>query len=148
MKPLYEEDIAAWALDQSDALRTGTWEDLDITHLLKELEALRDRYLSELENRLRTLLEHLLKLAYAPPHIRHDNQRVWRLTCTESRRRLWRRLLRTPSLEPDLRGMLEGAYDDARLEVLQRLEDLDDDALPETCPWTLDEVRRDGFFPI
>jgi hypothetical protein len=108
----------------------------------------KERYVSELENRLRQLLEHLVKLAYAEPHIRRENQRLWIQTCAEQRRRIARRLHRTPSLRPVFPTLLTDAYDDARLEVLQRLEMAEDEQLPETCPWTLDEVCREGYYPL
>jgi hypothetical protein len=101
-----------------------------------------------MENRLRQLLLHLLKLIVASPSVRRDNERLWTLTCTEQRRQITRRLARTPSLRPLLPRLLADAYDDARLEALQVFRDLDDDAITEVCPWTLDEVRRDGFFPV
>jgi len=148
MSTLYEDDIVAWSEAQEEALRAGAWEALDITNLLAELEALRDKYRIELENRLRTLLEHLLKLAYAPPHVRRDNRRLWALTCTESRHRITRRLAHTRRLARELPGMLPDIYEDARLEVLQRLEEFDDDALPATCPWSLEDVRREDYFPV
>jgi hypothetical protein len=148
MDPLYDTDPAAWCDAQVDALRARNWDVLDLEHLIEELEMVKERYVSELENRLRQLLEHLLKLAYAEAAIRRDNARGWQQTCTEQRRRLARRLARTPSLRPGFPTLLADAYDDARLEVLQKLELMEDEQLPATCPWTLEEVMREGYVPV
>ena len=44
---LYDTDIVAWSDAQAEALRAHDWDALDITRLIEELEAVKERYVSD-----------------------------------------------------------------------------------------------------
>jgi hypothetical protein len=61
---LYDNDYANWTARTADRLRQGRFADLDIEHLLEELDDLGKIQRHELVNRRRVLLSHLLKWQY------------------------------------------------------------------------------------
>ncbi len=61
---LYERDILLWSEDTVAKLKARDFENLDIDHLIEEIEALGISQKKELISRLIVLLEHLLKRLY------------------------------------------------------------------------------------
>lgn len=62
----YETDFHSWALQQAEILQAKTFDKLDVSHLIEELQAMSARERWELISRLRVLLMHLLKWQYQP----------------------------------------------------------------------------------
>lgn len=62
LRRLYDTDYAAWSARTAELLRQRRFADLDIDHLVEELEDIGQRH--ELVNRLRVLLARLLKWQY------------------------------------------------------------------------------------
>ena len=63
---LYETDFYAWAKTQADLLRAGRYADLDLEHLIEEIDDLGEALRRSVRSRIRTIIEHLLKLEHAP----------------------------------------------------------------------------------
>jgi hypothetical protein len=61
---LYDRDLNLWLEAAIAQLKAGDFHNLDVENLVEELEGLAGRDRRELENRLTTLLEHLLKRCY------------------------------------------------------------------------------------
>jgi hypothetical protein len=143
-RPDYETDFAVWAEHQALMIQLGMWEELDQEHLVEELEALSRSEHGELESRLEVLITHLLKWQFdaASQHPR----RLWRATIREQRHRLTRLCQRSPSLRPTLPAVLHQNYPHARLMALDET-DVPASTLPETCPWTLQQILDDNFLP-
>ncbi|WP_017302721.1 DUF29 domain-containing protein [Spirulina subsalsa] len=71
---LYEQDYYSWAFNQANLLREGRFEQLDVAHLVEELEDLGNRHYDQLETRLMQLMAHLLnKKSDALPHARWES---------------------------------------------------------------------------
>jgi len=138
----YDTDIVAWADEQARLLRTGAFALLDLEHLAEEIEDVGKSERRELKNRMAVLLAHLVKWQYQP--VRRGNS--WRRTIRIQRRSVIRCLAETPSLKPDLQDprWWEQVWDDAISNVLK---DVDLDELPETCPWSMDLILDDAFWP-
>jgi len=142
--PGYNTDFAAWAEYQASMIKIGMWEEVDSINLMEELEALSRSEHSELESRLEVLITHLLKWQFDSAS--HDPRRLWRATIREQRHRLTRLLHRSPSLRPTLPHVLDQNYPHARLMALDETG-LPDTILPETCPWTVEQILADDFWP-
>lgn len=69
LSQLYEEDYSAWSRQNADLLQTGRFSELDITHLVAELNDMSKSDQDELESRLVVLLAHLLQMAIPIPTI-------------------------------------------------------------------------------
>jgi hypothetical protein len=143
-RPDYETDFAVWAEHQALMIQLGMWEELDQEHLVEELEALSRSEHGELESRLEVLITHLLKWQFDAASQRP--RRLWRATIREQRHRLTRLCQRSPSLRPTLPAVLHQNYPHARLMALDET-DVPASTLPETCPWTLQQILDDNFLP-
>jgi Domain of unknown function DUF29 len=141
------EDFYSWLLDQASALRKRRWNSLDCEHLAEELEAMAVAERRELLKRLTTLLSHLLKLRYQP-RLRSRRRRM--LTVVHSRTQIRQLLEDSPGLKGQLEQLVPKAYSDARRETGIELGHLHNewiDLFPEECPWSLDQLQDDDFYP-
>jgi hypothetical protein len=138
----YEEDVAAWSLEQADFIRAGRFELLDILNIAEVVEDVNASHGIELEHRMAILLMHLIKWHYQPE--RRGNS--WKWTIKEQRKKVLRRLKKTPSLKPELADpeWLEGVWADA---VVDAIKETGMDVFPEDCPWTIDDVLTEGWLP-
>ena len=135
---LYEGDFAAWAEAQAEALRAGRLDALDLPHLAEEIGDLSNRERDAIESHLETLVMHLLKWRYQPDR----RSRSWEATIKVARRNIAKLLRRSPSLRRNLAASLNEIYPNARIRA-GAVTGLADDAFPEACPFTLDQVIGD-----
>ena len=140
----YEIDFAAWAKHQADMVRLGNWEKIDQDNLAEELEALSRSEHDALESRLEVLMTHLLKWQFDTAS--QDPRRLWWLTIREQRRRLTRLLHRSPSLRPTLPEVINESYPHVRIMAIGETG-LHETIFPVLCPWTVEQVLDDDFWP-
>lgn len=95
-KSLYESDFLLWTQETVAKIRAKDFDHIDFENLIEEIEALGRSEKQELENRLETLLAHLLKRIYVDMP---DCFNGWENTIREQRRRIILRLKNTPSLK-------------------------------------------------
>src|SRR5262245_41185278 len=65
-RQLYGQDLYAWAKAQADLLRAGRYADLDLKHLIEEVDDLGESLKRSVRSRIRTIIERLVKLEYSP----------------------------------------------------------------------------------
>ena len=139
---LYEQDVYAWSRAQAELLRTGRLNELDLEHLILEIEDVGASLYREVRSRLRTTMEHLLKLEHSPAAPPRGG---WERTIRAQRADLAEDL--TPALRPRLARNLGRFYEVARLEAESALraagEHAAADALPKSCPYSLDQLTGD-----
>ena len=143
---LYERDYYAWVQDQVDALRQRRIEDVDWENVAEEIDDLGKSERYSVESQMVRALEHLLKLQHTGATIRRNNARGWQLTIKDARLVLRKLLEQNPSLRPQLAEMLQFAHQRARLAALRKAR-LPDHAIPESCPWGIEQVMDDNFLP-
>ena len=143
---LYEHDYYAWVRKQVRALREHRVDEIDWVNVAEEIEDLGKSEKRSIESRIARIIEHFLKLAYAPAHMKSLNQRGWELSIREARRQIRRRLSESPSLRRKIREVFPHGYEGGRNAALSALN-LPDSALSETSPWTLEQVLGDSFLP-
>ena len=141
-KPLYEQDFYAWSKAQADLLRAGRFSDLDLEHLIEEVDDLGEALYRSACSRVRTIIEHLLKLQFSPAA---GPRPGWIETLYTQRSDLEGEL--TQSLRPRVEGALPRLYTQARRNTARSLEAYGEraaaDALPATCPYMLDQITGD-----
>jgi Domain of unknown function DUF29 len=141
-KDLYEQDFYVWARDQAALLRAGRFDALDLEHLIEEVEDLAGSMKSAVRSRATTVMEHLHKLQHSPAQ---SPRLAWRQTIRTQRTRLLNDL--TPTLQRHLAEQLPDLYARARHDAEGSLRDHGEndaaDALPEACPYTLDQITGD-----
>ena len=141
---LYETDFYAWTQHQAALLRRNKWGEIDAANLAEEVESLGRRDRRELGSRLRVLLVHLLKWRYQPE--RQQESHSWSDTILEQREQIADLLADSPSLRPQLSNLLPLQYMRARRRAL-REAGLAEAILPQECPWTIERVLDETFWP-
>lgn len=136
----YDKDFAAWAEEQARLLREGDVAALDLDHLAEEIESLGNSERNALFSRSKILLQHLLKWRFQPER----QSRSWFLSIKVQRRDIARLLKQSPSLRPTLPEVVTEAYPDAREDAL---EETGLYRLPDTCPWSVEQVMSSDFLP-
>lgn len=116
----YDHDPHAWALEQARLLRAGRFDEMDIENIAEEIDRVGGSIRSELETRLATLIEHLLKLA-APTS--PGSRLGWRNTVRRSRVGIRKTLRANPSLRRDFASMLADAHGETARFTADVLED-------------------------
>ena len=138
----YDQDIVAWAHEQALLLRSGQLSAIDAEHLAQEIEAVSASERRELRNRLKVLLQHLLKWQYQPER----RTRSWLATMLEQRDSIEDVLKTSPSLQISFADDLKSGYSSA---VRYAGEETGKDArtFPRTCPYSSNNVLLDGWLP-
>ena len=138
----YEQDFYSWTQEQAALLRAGRLNDLDIVNLIEEVETMGRSEKRELESRLTVLLLHLLKWRYQ--EVRRG--RSWELTIVEQRLRFVETLEENPGLKSKLDEILTKAYKFAVIQASRETK-ISQNVFPEQCPWLLDQITDDNFYP-
>jgi hypothetical protein len=139
---LYEQDFYAWTQAQAALLEARQFDTLDLAHLIEELLDVGSSQYLAVSSAVYQILVHLLKWQ----HQQAKRSRSWRTSLLEHRTRIPRRLRRSPSLRGDIPQMLLEEYPAAcRKTSLQT--DLPLPTFPEACPWTVEQVLDQDFFP-
>jgi hypothetical protein len=139
---LYERDFYAWTLEQAAKLRAGRLSELDIEHLIEEMESMGATERREVIGRLTVLLAHLLKWQFQPSH----RGRSWQLTIAIQRRDVEQVLKQNPSLRGRLGEFFGDAYASAVLKAAKETR-LSVKRFPEAPPFTVEQALDDGFWP-
>ncbi|EAO8183342.1 DUF29 domain-containing protein [Salmonella enterica] len=142
MNTRYETDFYGWTQEQASLLRSGQLSELDTQNLLEEIEAMGTSAENELESRLEVLFIHLLKWKFQSER----QGRSWKLTIEEQRRKIERRLKKSPSLKHKLPDILEDAYGDAVIGA-ERETNIRRNVFPDNCPWTFEQLMNPDFYP-
>lgn len=103
---LYDRDFLLWTEDTVAKLRLGDFQELDLEHVIEEIESLGISQKKELLSRLTTLLEYILKHLYIPMP---NDYNGWERTIREQRRGIRVLLDQMPSL----RNFWDGFFDKA-----------------------------------
>jgi hypothetical protein len=98
---LYEQDFYAWTKAQAGLLRAGRYADLDLEHLIEEVDDLGESLKRSVRSRIRTIMEHFLKLEHFPAQ---DPRGGWYDTVLAQRSDL------VDELTPSIRGEVEQAF--------------------------------------
>ena len=140
---LYDTDFYAWTLRQAELLKHEDFAEIDLQNLIEEIEGMARSDRRALENRLRVLLVHLLKLSCMPDG---NPSRGWRATVTEQRMRISRILSQNPSMTTLLPGAMSDVYAEARIKAGGEPEMANAD-FPVHCPWTPDQILNLEWLP-
>lgn len=131
----YEDDLYSWVKEQMALLRSGRLDEIDALNIAEELSDVGNEQLDKLESAIAVLTLHLLKWEYQPER----RSRSWQLSVREQRRRIHRVLKKNPGLKPMISEAIQEGYADGRDRALDETG-LPDEALPEICPYTFDEM--------
>ncbi|HFD33232.1 MAG TPA: DUF29 domain-containing protein [Gammaproteobacteria bacterium] len=138
----YEGDLYTWSLEQAALLRERKFDQIDLEHIIEEIEDMSKSERRALQSFLETLLMHLLKWQYQPAY----QGRSWKFTIIEQRKRIESHLQENPGLKGKLVELTEKAYSYA-LTGAVRETGLDVNVFPQECPWEYEQFISDNFWP-
>jgi len=140
---LYETDYQQWIETTLQHLRNENFNQVDLEHLIEEIEAMGKSDQRELQNRLIILLMHLLKWKY-----QSENQsNSWLATIDEQRRQISFIFEDSPSLEKHyLATVFDKCYQMSRKSASKETK-LPIGEFPENCPFTQSEIFDFDFYP-
>jgi len=138
----YDEDFYAWTVEQARLLRSGELSAIDAANIAEEIESMGRSDRRELRSRLVILMMHLLKWRHQPG----ARSRSWAATIDEQRLQIEDVLAESPSLRPMVPAMSSAAYPTSRARAIAETG-LAEEAFPEACPFTPDEVLSRTFLP-
>jgi hypothetical protein len=136
----YADDFYTWTQEQGARLRAGDFSALDLANLAEEIESLGRSEFSGLVGAWRVILLHMLKFDYQPD----KKTRSWAISIAAQRGEAADVLTDNPGLKHRLQEALERAYRGARLGASKETR-LPLRCFPETCPYTLEEIRSRPF---
>ena len=146
--PRYEDDFYAWTQYQAEVLRSLHVSDnrFDREHVAEEIEDLGKSERDAVRSQIRRIIEHFLKLTYS----RAEQPRFgWMETIDDARETLSDKLSAT--LGRDAEASLENLYTVGRRRAARALIRHDEAEtaarLPSACPWSLDEICREDWYP-
>jgi hypothetical protein len=139
---LYDKDYAAWLEQQANLLKTGCLAEMDIEHLVEELELEMGNERREIYTRLRVLIGHLLKWKFQPEQRSGSRGGTIRV----QRQDLQKLLKVSPSLERFMEPEAIEAYADA-VELASYETKIPEAHLPAECPFTIKNILDKDYWP-
>jgi len=139
---LYDRDFCLWAEEMAKLLREGKFTEIDLEHLIEEVEDMSGSQKRALLSNLRVLLMHLLKYKYQP----EKRSKSWRSTIIEHRIRLEEAFEESPSLKEYFPEIFDKAYQKAKKQAAQETE-LPLNTFPDESPFTPEQTLDEDFLP-
>ena len=142
MASTYASDVFAWANEQAALLRSGNLSAIDIEHIAEEIEDVGKSEQRELANHMVVLLAHLLK--WDCQKARRGS--IWQRTIVGQRKEIAYELRHAPSLKVFFQDTewLDLVW---TRSVISASNETGLDDFPETCPWTMQQVLSNDFWP-
>jgi len=137
----YETDFYYWALHNAQLLKEGKFSELDVEHLIEELEDMGNNR-QELASRFMVLIGHLLKWEHQPNH----RSSSWEGSINEQRLQINWLIQDKPSLKPNLLPAVTKAYPQA-VKLAAKDTKLPQTQFPQECPYTLEQLLDEDFYP-
>jgi hypothetical protein len=145
--PRYEDDFFAWTQHQAMVLRSMAVADnrFDRENVAEEIESLGRSERDAVRSQIRRIIAVFLKLA----HSRARQPRFdWMGSIVEARSTLGDKI--SPTLRQDAEAMLARLYRDGRRQAELALrghgENQAADALPQHCPYSLEDIFREEWY--
>jgi len=132
---LYDKDFYAWLFETTALLRQGRYAEVDVAHIVEELEDMGQRERRAVENHIRNVVLHLLKWRYQPD----KRGASWRKSIRNGRIEIQELLKDSPSLTRQTAQMLTNKYPAARADAVDETE-LGEETFPGQCPFTVEQI--------
>ncbi|MBF0609174.1 MAG: DUF29 domain-containing protein, partial [Magnetococcales bacterium] len=124
----------------ADLLRQGRLTEIDIENVAEELEGMARRDKRELASRLLVLILHLLKWRYQPQR----RSESWTTTIGNQRGAIEHLLEDSPSLKHNIEAVVAKEFIAAK-RSFENETGISARELPETCPYTFEQLMNYSF---
>ncbi|MEH1913736.1 DUF29 domain-containing protein [Nostoc sp.] len=142
MSATYKADFNLWIEQTAQLLRSHRWHEVDVEHLIEEVEGLGKSERRAIASQLTRLLLHLLKWQYQPQR-RSDS---WLDSITDSRTQIELAIEDSPSLKSYPTEQLQESYQRARRQAAKQTG-IFVSVFPEECPYSLELVLDEDWLP-
>ncbi|MEO1148564.1 MAG: DUF29 domain-containing protein [Cyanobacteria bacterium J06638_22] len=142
---LYETDYQRWLAQTVSQLRSHDFKNLDLDHLIEEIESLGRSDKHALSSYLMRLCEHLLKIKYWESE-RDACFRGWNREITNFRIQIQERLESSPSLKSFVHSNFAKQYGNGR-KLFLRASGLDPAMIPNDPCFTVEQALDEDWLP-
>jgi hypothetical protein len=138
-KTLYDTDFAEWTAHTAELLRQGKFDEVDLEHVVEEIEALGKRDFRGARSQLLRLLMHVIQQKIQPER----DGVSWRGSIVNACQEIHDELRDSPSFRRRLSDELRRVYPEAveyalqETNLAQKRADL---GIPENCPLTFAQL--------
>jgi len=138
LKTLYDTDFVEWADHTAALLREGRLDEVDMEHLIEEVESLGGSQRSAVLSQLTRMLVHLIKQRVQPER----SGSSWRSSITDALIQIAGELDQSPSLRRYLEQSLGRSWKLARRLAISETElpRSRHSEIPDHCPYTIEEL--------
>lgn len=142
---MYEHQYYDWLMHQVRLLNDGRTGDADLKHIAEELEDMGNEAEAALTSFIRQTMVHLCKLEFA----RDQNPaNHWRVEIANFRAEVDDRIVNRFTNEAKLSAIYEKAWKKVPSILAQSLTQDELAKIPVQCPYSMDQVRNEEFFPF
>jgi Domain of unknown function DUF29 len=142
MNKTYLVDFNSWIHQTVQLLRQRQWHEIDVEHLIEEIEELGKSERRAIASQLTRLLLHLLKWQYQPQR-RSDS---WLDSITDARTQIELAIEDSPSLKNYPLEQLKDSYQRARRQASKQTS-IQIAVFPEDCPYHLEQILDEDWLP-
>ncbi len=142
MSEKYLADFSSWIDQTAHLLRERRWHEIDVPHLIEEVEDLGKSERRAIASQLTRLLLHLLKWQYQPQR-RSDS---WLDSITDARTQIELTIADSPSLKYYPAEQLKESYQRARRQAARQTT-MAISVFPDACPYSLELVLAEDWLP-
>jgi Domain of unknown function DUF29 len=135
-------DFNTWITQTTQLLRENRLHEVDVAHLIEELEDLGKSERRGISSQLTRLLLHLLKWQYQPQR-RSDS---WLDSITDARTQIELAIEDSPSLADYPAEQLEASYQRARRQAAKQTRS-EVSTFPDACPYSVKLVLTEDWLP-
>ncbi|MDY6782159.1 MAG: DUF29 domain-containing protein [Cyanobacteriota bacterium] len=138
----YTADFNLWSQQTAELLRKRRWQEIDMEHLIEEVEDLGKSERRAIASQLIRLLLHLLKWHYQPQR----RSESWLDSITDARTQIELAIADSPSLRSYPARQLEVSYQRARRQAAKQTG-MALSTFPPGCPYELELVLSEDWLP-
>lgn len=142
MSEKYLADFNLWIDQTAQLLRESRWHEIDVPHLIEEVEDLGKSERRGIASQLTRLLQHLLKWQYQPQR-RSDS---WLDSITDARTQIELAIEDSPSLKYYPAEQLDESYKRARRQAARQTS-MAISMFPDLCPYSPELVLAEDWLP-
>jgi Domain of unknown function DUF29 len=142
MSKKYLVDFSLWINQTAQLLRERRWHEIDVPHLIEEVEDLGKSERRGIASQLTRLLLHLLKWHYQPQR-RSDS---WLDSITDARTQIELAIEDSPSLRSYPAEQLKESYQRARRQAAKQTS-MEISMFPDECPYPLELILAEDWLP-
>jgi hypothetical protein len=146
----YERDFDAWIQQHIALLKQGKVNEIDVEHLIEELEDMGRSNKRELSSHFKILIAHLLKWQFQLRQLSNYRESwqggSWQTTIVEQRSQIADILEENPSLKRQIPESITKAYPKA-VGIAVDETNLPKSTFPDSCPYTIDQLLDRKFYP-